>query len=215
MLCKNLHCNDSNHKTELDNFYYSICGSLDIASKHLCNKSKKSLNKPGWSDYVADMYKYSREMRQLWLDNGKQRQGIIFNEFTRSKARFKYALRVIRKNETSLRKKSLAKKMTNLSSKDFWKEIGSINNSKTPLPCTIENANGPQEIIELWEKHYHGIFNCLNKITYESNSQLNDSIESVRVKNIEILDAMKSLKDNKSCGLDGIHAEHLKYASGK
>ena len=75
-----------------------------------------------------------------------------------------------------MRKESLAKKMSNLSSKDFWKEIGSINNSKTPLPCTIENANGPQEIIESWEKHYHGIFNCLNKITYESNFQLNDSI---------------------------------------
>ena len=67
----------------------------------------------------------------------------------------------------------------------------------------------------MWEKHYHGIFNCLHKLTYDSNFQLNDSIGSVRVKNIELLDAIKSLKDNKSCGLDGIHAEHLKYASGK
>ena len=100
------------------------------------------MNKPGWSDYVSDMYKYSREMRQLWLDNGKPRQGGIFNELNRSKARFKYALRFIRKNETMLRKESLAKKMSKLNSNEFWKEISAINNSKTPLPCTVENADG-------------------------------------------------------------------------
>ena len=42
--------------------------------------------------------------------------------------------------------------MTKLNSNDFWKEIGAINNSKTPLPCIIEDANGPQEICKLWEK---------------------------------------------------------------
>ena len=63
-------------------------------------------------------------MRKLWLENGKQRQGAIFNEFTR--------LKFIRKNEMILRKESLAKKMTDLSSNDFSKEIGAINEEK---PC--------------------------------------------------------------------------------
>ena len=114
--------------------------------------NKNFENKPGWSDYVSDLYKYSKEMRLIWINNGKPRLGAISHEYTRSKLRFKYALRYIRKNETILRKELLAKKMTKLNSNDFWKEIGAINNSKTPLPCIIEDANGSQEICKLWEK---------------------------------------------------------------
>ena len=114
-----------------------------------------------------------------------------------------------------IRKESLAKKMTKFKSNDFWKEIGAINNAKTPLPCTIENANGPKEIAELWEKHYYKIFNCLTKVSYDSNFQLDESINNERVTSNEIIDAIKSLKDNKSCGLDGIYAEHIKYGSDK
>lgn len=215
IICDDLNCRNIDHKSMFDKFFCDIIGSLNTASEHLCKHNRKIVNKPGWSEYVSDLYQYSREMRKLWLENGKQRQGAIFNEFTRSKARFKYALKFIRKNEMILRKESLAKKMTDLSSNDFWKEIGAINNARTPLPCTIEDASGPQEIVKLWEKHYYDIFNLLNKVSYNTNYKLNTSTNEVRIKIHEIVDAVKSLKDNKSCGLDGIYAEHLKYASGK
>ena len=165
LICGDLHCSNNSHKLMLDEFFCNITKCLNISSEQICKNNRKYINKPGWSDYASDMYKYSREMRQLWIDNGKPRQGAIFKEFTRSKARFKYALRFIPKNETILRKESLAKKMSNLKSNEFWKEIGSINRAKTPLPCTIEDSNGPTEIIKLWEKHYHGIFNCLPKMS--------------------------------------------------
>ena len=214
LICDDLCCSNIDHRNKLDKFFCDISSSLNMASNHL-QKQNKTVNKPGWTEYVSDLYKYSREMRQIWLDNGKPRQGALFNELTRSKARFKYALRYIRKNETMLRKESLAKKMSDLSSNEFWKEISAINNAKTPLPCTIENASGPQEIVQLWGKHYYEILNCLPKVSHDTNFQLDTPINDVRVKICEIIDAIKSLKDNKSCGLDGIYAEHIKYASGK
>ena len=36
--------------------------------------------KPGWSDYVSDIYKHTRELRSLWLERGAPRQGPVFNE---------------------------------------------------------------------------------------------------------------------------------------
>ena len=217
VLCGNLNCTDNNHKLMLDKFYCDIISCLNQSSEHLCkNKNtKKFVNKPGWSDHVSDLYKYSREIRGLWLDNGKPRQGHLFVEYTRSKARFKYALRYIKKNEADMRKASLAKKMSELESNEFWKEIRTINNAKTPLPCSIDDSNGPQEIINLWEKHYRGILNCLPKVSYGSNYVLEDSYDNVKVTNAETLSAIKSLEDNKSCAQDGIFAEHLKYASSK
>ena len=201
----------------LDKFYCDIISCLNQSSEHLCkNKdTKKFVNKPGWSDHVSDLYKYSREIRGLWLDNGKPRQCHLFIEYTRSKARFEYALRYVKKNEADMRKVSLAKKMSELESNEFWKEIRTINNAKTPLPCSIDDSNGPQEIINLWEKHYRGILNCLPKVSYGSNYVLEDSYDNVKVTNAETLSAIKSLEDNKSCAQDGIFAEHLKYASSK
>ena len=72
--------------------------------------------------------------------------------------------RYIITNENILRKESLAKKLTNLSSNEFWKEIKVINNSKTALPCSIDNANSPEEIATLWKNHFKSIFNCLNNV---------------------------------------------------
>lgn len=154
-------------------------------------------------------------MRQIWLENGKPRQGPLFREFSRSKAKFKYALRFITRNENLLRKESLAKKLAQTNTKNFWNEIASINNCKVPLPSTIDNANTPKDILQVWENQFKNIFNCIPKKTYNEPFCLDTNYEKVKVTNSEIQDAIESLDLNKSCGLDGIFAEHLKYASSK
>ena len=181
----------------------------------MCSAVNTSRNRPGWSDYVSELYDYSRETRKLWLENGKPRQGYICQEFHRSKAKFKYALRYISRHENTLRRESLAKKLSNLKPNEFWKEIKSINNSKTALPCSIDNANNPKEITKLWEDHFHKIFNCLDKVTHNGTYSLNTSYNTVKVNNSEIYEVIKNLDINKSCGMDGIQAEHLKYSSSK
>ena len=98
ILCSNVNCNNVVHQEMLELFYNNIMKSLNVSSDHISNSNTKSLNKPGWTEYVSELYHYSREMRQAWIFKGKPRQGDIFNEFTRSKARFKYALRYIQKN---------------------------------------------------------------------------------------------------------------------
>ena len=91
-------------------FYNNIISILNESSTNLCSKSIASWNKPGWSEYVADLYDYSQETRKLWLENSKPRQGFLFSEYSKSKARFKYTMRYIKQNENLLCKESLAKK---------------------------------------------------------------------------------------------------------
>ena len=161
------------------------------------------------------MYKYSFEIRRLWIEKGKPRQGPLFYEFTRSKARFKYTLRFISKHEDMLSKEASAKKLIKSNSKDFWSDINKANNSKTPLPTSIENASSPSAIVELWKDHFYNTFNCITKQPYDKSFSLNTEYENVKVCNSEISEAIKSLDNNKSCGMDGIYAKHLKYASQK
>ena len=118
--CSNLRCQESAHRDRSLQFYQDIINNLSESSNHMLKGCKNYKNKPGWSDYVADLYKYTREIRQMWLESGASRQGPLFNELTRSKARFKYAKRYIDRNEDLLCKESLAKKHSQSNSKDFW-----------------------------------------------------------------------------------------------
>ena len=177
------------------------------------SNSKNFRVKPGWSDYVSDIYKHTRELRRMWLERGASRQGPLFNELKISKARFKYAKRFIERNEDLLRKESIAKKHAEANSKQFWTEINSINNSKMPLPTTIDGSHTPNDILQLWKDHFKNIYNCIPKRNCANSLKLDSEIHEVKVNCTEISDAIKSLDSNKSCGLEGIYAEHMKFAS--
>ncbi len=60
-----------------------------------------------------------------------------------------------------MRKDSLARKLSNHSVNDFWKEVKLINNSKTPLPTDIDGVEGADKIVQVWKNHYHDLFNCV------------------------------------------------------
>ena len=87
---------------------------MHTSGEQLSPNNRNYLHKPGWSDYVSDLYELSRETYRVWVDNGKPRQGPIHNIYTQSKQRFKYAIRYINKNENALRRESLAKKLSHL-----------------------------------------------------------------------------------------------------
>ena len=161
------------------------------------------VNKPGWSDYVDDLYKASRDALSLWRNAGQPRQGPLHELHEKTKVRFKYALRFITKNEKQLRKEALAKKLTDLNPNAFCKEIKLMN-----LMLLLY-------LLILTVLKIKDILNCLRK-----NSEMTGSIDNsstayddIYVTEEEVESAIKDLESKKSCGADGIYAEHLKYAS--
>ena len=215
--CTDLNCKHETHKNNIGNLYHDITKSLiDSSEKIASSKNNNSMHRPGWNDHVADLYEASRETRLLWLSQGKPRHGPIFDIHIRTKLRVTYAIRYIKRNENLLRREALAKKLSSANNDEFWKEIHSINNCNTPLPDTINNVTGSDNIVELWRKHFYDIFNCLQKQSIDKSKILLASSHSeVLVTAEEIRQAINKLDLNKTCGADGIHAEHLKYSSDR
>ena len=213
--CRNLDCKDITHTQALNCFYNKILDSIKKASSHLyCQKSENFTHKPGWTEYVAELYNFSKTCRRNWREANEPRQGIIHEEYIKSRARFKLALRSITRNEDRMRKEAMARNLANKNITEFWKEVSAANNHKTPLPDNINEACGSEEIVSLWKKHFYEIFNCINstnksQVVYDLNGPVNNIV----VNPIMVTEAIKKLSPNKSCGLDGITAEHLKYAS--
>ena len=66
----------------------------------------------------------------MWCNNGKPRQGWIFDLMRQTRSQFKYALRTVKDNENVLRRESLANKLSCSNPNKFWQEIRSMT-SKT------------------------------------------------------------------------------------
>ena len=213
--CQNMKCQNYQHKQDLQKFYSGITDSLTEASAHLNKKSTNNYtHRPGWTEYVSELYDYSKTCRQIWLDSNVPRQGIIHENYVKSRARFKYAMKFISKNEQKMRKEAMAKNLANKDKTEFWKDIAKNNNSKTPLPDHIDEGKGTPEILSLWKKHFHDIFNCIkNENNIIKPFALEEVANEIAVSYLTVKEAIKELSINKSCGLDGITAEHLKYAS--
>lgn len=213
--CKNANCQNDDHTEDLNVFYNSITESLLNSSCQAFSNvlGKKNFKcRPGWTDFVQDLHKCAREFFVMWCDAGKPKQGQIFKLMLTTKARFKYSLRFIKQHENRLQSESLANSMSNENPEIFWKEVKKMNRVKTPLPNNINGVSGKNEITEVWRKHFSDLLNCIqdNVDDVTQGKIINDCI-SVSVHDIE--DAIKKLVNNKSCGMDGIYAEHLKYCS--
>ena len=216
-LCQDMNCRDKNHIESMCEFTDSICQTL-ITSGQMVFKNRGSKQykcRPGWNDYAKEAHDYARECFLIWKENGKPRQGPVFDLYKRSKSRCKLAMRFIKRHENKLRKDAIAKKYMQLDKQAFWKEVKTMNAVNTALPNNIEDARGSNEIVDLWKKHYIDLFNCLKKLNHDVNVTVNDCFDDVRISPQDIQEALKDLDKNKSCGSDGIYAEHLKYADIK
>ena len=215
--CSDLLCKNEAHVTHLENIYNEIVESL-VTSGNIASRRgpKNYVHRPGWSEYVSELYDTSHETRKLWLNHGKPRQGPIYELHNKSRLRVKYAIRFIKRHETQLRRESLAKKLTDCNSYQFWKEINSINSSNMPLPTAINGVTGAENILNLWKKHFFDLFNCIRGTSYNKNNLLlHTTYSEIKVTVEEIRKAICKLENNKTCGLDSIYAESLKYSSDK
>ena len=160
--CESISCNNTRHVEAVFKLYDDIINCLKEASdKAFPSTSNRGYTTmPGWSEYVADLYKTSRDVREMWLGAGRPRNGHIFDLHMRMKACCKYAIRFIKRNEKQMRKESLAKKLSTLDSNSFWKEVRHMNHCNTPLPTTIDGVTGEANIAKVWRKHFEDLLNC-------------------------------------------------------
>ena len=214
--CREVNCKNKKHITQINKFYVDVCKCLTDASNAVFGtKSTRTFNcRPGFNEHVKELHDIARKRFVAWREAGKPRDANnpFFREMNCSRAKFKLALRFIKRQENQLRRNAIAEAMCDDSEGNFWKEIKKVSTSDIPLPVSIDNATGKKEVIELWQNHFEQLLNCvngksLNNLGYDSKFD-----PKMIISPGEIEDAINNLAAGKSCGLDGIYSEHLKYA---
>ena len=85
-------------------------------------------------------------------------------------------------------------------------------------PTEIEGNSGPENISNMWKNHYKDLFNCLRDSSLSTNTGdfvISDDYKNVVISCEEVASMILKLDSNKSCGIDGIQAEHIKFSSVK
>ena len=57
---------------------------------------------------------------------------------------------------------------------EFWKEVKVSNNSKMPLPFSIDGIFGDENSAELWRTHFRGIFNYVMSVEFKAGDVVNN-----------------------------------------
>ena len=126
----------------------------------------------------------------------------------------KYAIRYVNKNVDCIRRDSLANKLLKSDTTDFWKELRRISRRKVSFPLTVDGVSGVENITDMWKNYYAELLNCLPIRHDHAIPDLNVQFtEDMLISCDEISVAIANLKNNKTCGLDGVQAEHLIHCS--
>ena len=86
---------------------------------------------------MSELYAEAKEAFQSWVLAGKVRHGPEFEQRKKTNAKFKYAIRYIKKNEQMMRANSMARKLQQNDVNAFWKDVKVINNSKLAMLTII------------------------------------------------------------------------------
>ena len=221
LCCSLASCDDVSHIHNIASLYSDIVNCLHCAASGVilttrCNCVCDEHNTPGWNEYVKDAHSEARDAFKLWILSSKPRQGDVFQSMKQSRARFKFKLRLCKRDEARIRADILADDLVKRNMTLFWSHV-SKQNRRCIIPAdTVGGATGRESIASMWKNHYANLFNCVD--TVSDKESVLDTIS--RVANVhdalcsdDVKSSIKSLNANKACGLDNLFAEHLLYAS--
>ena len=70
---------------------------------------------------------------------------------------------------------------------EFWKEVKVINNSKMPVPSSIEGTTGSENNAELWEGTIKNVFNCVKSDVFTIGEVTHNEGMAITYEEVETL----------------------------
>lgn len=209
--CDNL-CNNSSHKTFIDNLYKNIITALTEASiaTHEQGGSRRGGYVTGWNKHVKGAHGEARLRFQIWLLNGKPSSGLIYNAMVESKRVFKQKLKFCKANKEQIQMDILASHHQKKDFRTFWKKTNRLSPSPG-LPVSIQGINDPRDIANLFMYHFKLAPPALRSqpVLDVEESQAKPLLK-ISGKDVETV--IKNMRRGKSPGHDDLSIEHLQHA---
>ena len=155
--CTELLC--SKHVQAINSYSCDIIDACMKATKLCIPHSNRHKRVAGWTDKVKPYKERSIFWHRLWADNGKPRQGVIFNIMHKCRLDYKRISKKVIKSQNNLKLERMAKSIVDDSSRNFWREIRTISKkNRGNLPNNVDNVIGDNEICDMFCNKYENLY---------------------------------------------------------
>ena len=218
-------CVSQNCRDSIQQEYDSILDSIISASKCL-PKTKPGVEKDWWTQELTGLRNQSIAIQDLWLSEGRPRQGPTHQERLRVRAAYKNA---IRKEKRAPKQKAWNRLHVAMEAEDtnsfwkWWRSVYSKNKNKSQFAPVVDGQSSAEGIAGAFQAAFENNGKPNNQAKVDSlNAQFRDKYhhfcqnhssscdcENYNITLDNIIDAICGMKQGKSPDDDGIHAEHF------
>ena len=215
-------CTNVEHKERISECYQSIVRCLHAAGVKSVPQRPVGSSKHWWNDDIQSKKRASIEAHAMWENFGKPRSGPVNDHRLHAKYVYKNAIRNAKLREDSELNDNLADKLLEKRGKCFWKMWKNNFSVRSKPTDVLDGVNGPINVAEKHKEKFEKIFKPNNpernaELEHIFNSEYDTYDDGTATENFlasfyDVVNAIKCLGSGKSCGPDGIYAEHLLHA---
>ena len=93
---------------------------------------------PGWNDHIKPLFEDSLLCHDIWVQNGKPRNGLIAQNMRITRARYHYAILNAIKDESRVRNDKMAEAISQKNDCNLWQEVKKITKSGNVFSNIVE-----------------------------------------------------------------------------
>ena len=218
-LCKDLSCDQEDHKQQIDAWCNNIVNCCLEADRVF--PRRKSLHnkpcKPEYNDYVRHCREDCIWWYNAWREIGKPMHGDIFENMKRSKKQYMYAERRRKRHESEIKFQKMAECIKDNQTRDFFNEVKRMTNNRPNMANSMNGEMSPKKIADNLATKYQTLYNSVpsdDLIMQNINKEIVNGIhteryESAVVSQDNIRMAIGKLKKDKKDGDKGLNSYHL------
>lgn len=148
--CTDASCCDQSHLKQIDDLYASVVAALMEASNEAFTPHPQTTSfvpLAGWNRLLKDSHSTARVAYLLWKNNGKPKNGELYDDMVSKRKKFKYELRHCKKRKEQLSADALAEALhADSSPKSFWQKLKSSRKLNS-LPALVGGVTGVQKLL--------------------------------------------------------------------
>jgi len=156
--CEVDNCKNEGHKRDLQGICTFLNEVMTYCEKKTIPEYKRGSVQGGkkcivgWSELVKNKYKEYQNVNREWINEGRKREGKIFELRKEKQNIYKSAVRYCKKNERQIKIKKIIENNRNLNAVGFWKEINKIRKESKQYTSRIDGICDSKEICKKWRK---------------------------------------------------------------
>ena len=220
------HCDDAICKRHLQLEYENLVKCMKDADSPL-PRFKPGIEKDWWTEDLTRLKQQSIEIHSLWIREGRPRHGPTHEERIRVRAIYKRAIRAAQRAPKQGAWNRMHSSLCDKETGSFWRAWKTLyNKNKGSLAPVVNGCSSKASIADCFRQTFqkNSVPNNREKVDklnerfaakyqeYEANHDISCDCKSNYISPLNVIDALGSMKCNKSADENGISAEHFHFA---